>query len=271
MIEKESYARVIGYGAMLTESFISLMALIAATVLIPGDYFAINTKLSFAELQNMGFPVSMINELSAIIGVNLTGRPGGAVSLAVGISYIFSSIPFLKSFMAYWYQFALMFEALFILTTIDAGTRVARYVLQEIGGHFYKPSGDLHSLKWNIIASSLIVVTWGHFTRTGSIATIWPMFGTANQLLSVIALCIGTSLIIKSGKLRYAWVTFVPMVFMAVITFTASIKLILAFSAGGDRVNMFLMTAIFVLACIILIDSGARWVKLISSRQREHI
>ena len=275
MIEKETYARPIGYGAMLTESFISMMALIAATVLIPGDYFAINTTLSFQELQNMGFPVSKINELSSMIGLNLAGRPGGAVSLAVGISYIFSSIPFLKSLMTYWYQFALMFEALFILTTVDAGTRVARYVLQEIGGQFYKPMGELNSLKWNIAASLIIVLTWGYFVHTGSVATIWPMFGTANQLLSVLALCIGTSLIIKMGKVKYVWVTLIPMIFMAVITFTASVYLIRDFmvkiNAGGPntatyKINILLMVILFALSCVILIDSFIQWGKILGKR-----
>jgi len=275
MIEKETYARPIGYGAMLTESFISMMALIAATVLIPGDYFAINTTLSFQELQNMGFPVSKINELSSMIGLNLAGRPGGAVSLAVGISYIFSSIPFLKSLMTYWYQFALMFEALFILTTVDAGTRVARYVLQEIGGQFYKPMGELNSLKWNIAASLIVVLTWGYFVHTGSVATIWPMFGTANQLLSVLALCIGTSLIIKMGKVKYVWVTLIPMIFMAVITFTASVYLIRDFmvkiNAGGPnastyKINILLMVILFALSCVILIDSFIQWGKILGAK-----
>lgn len=272
MIEKETYARSIGYGAMLTESFISMMALIAATVLIPGDYFAINTTLSFQELQSMGFPVSNINELSSIIGVDLAGRPGGAVSLAVGISYIFGAIPFLKHLMTYWYQFALMFEALFILTTVDAGTRVARYVLQEIGGQFHKPMGNLNSLKWNIAASLLVVLTWGYFVHTGSVATIWPMFGTANQLLSVLALCIGTSLLIKKGKVKYVWVTLIPMIFMAVVTFTASVYLISEFSAKihagvGNlttfKINIVLMITLIILSCVILIDSFMHWARML--------
>ncbi len=175
MIEKESYARAIGYGAMLTEGFVAVIALIAASVLIPGDYFAINSKLSFLELANLGFPVAKIKELSAIIGVSLQGRPGGAVSLAVGMTYIFSSLPFLKHFIAYWYQFALMFEALFILTTIDAGTRVARYVVQDLGGYVYKPFGNLSSITGNIVASLLVVLIWGYFIYTGSISVIWPI------------------------------------------------------------------------------------------------
>ncbi|HOF14526.1 MAG TPA: carbon starvation protein A, partial [Spirochaetota bacterium] len=203
MIEKERYALPIGYGAMLVEGFVSMMALIAAAVLIPGDYLAINTHLSFETLAQMGFPVDKINELSQLVGINIAGRPGGAVSLAVGMAYIFSSIPFLSHLMAYLYQFAIMFEALFILTTIDAGTRVARYVVQELGGYIYKPFGDLRSLYGNIIASLIVVFAWGYFIYTGSVQTIWRMFGTANQLLAMLALCIGTTIIIRMNKIKY--------------------------------------------------------------------
>ena len=268
MIERESLALPIGYGAMLTEGFISLMALIAACVLIPGDYFAINTKLSFLDLEKMGFPVSNINELSSMIGLDLAGRPGGAVSLAVGMAYIFSSIPFLKQFMAYLYQFAIMFEALFILTTIDAGTRVARYVVQELGGYIYKPFGDLRSLSGNIIASIIVVFAWGYFIYTGSIESIWRMFGTANQLLGMLALCIGTTIIIKMNKTKYIWVTLIPMLFMATTTFTASVKLILEYSnkalldtpdAFTFKVNVILLALMVILALVILIDSSIKW------------
>jgi carbon starvation protein len=267
MIEKERYAKPIGYGAMLVEGFVAVMALIAAGVLIPGDYFAINTKLSFSELASLGFPVHEIEKLSVTIGVDLAGRPGGAVSLAVGMASIFSSIPFLKHLMAYWYQFALMFEALFILTTIDAGTRVARYVIQEIGGYVYKPFGNLRSLSGNIIASFLVVFAWGYFIYTGSISTIWPMFGTANQLLGMLALCIGTTLIIKMGKAKYIWVTLLPMLFMAIITFIASVELIQDFflkaSKSADpstfRINALLMGVMLILAFVIVIDSAMKW------------
>jgi carbon starvation protein len=267
MIERERYARPIGYGAMLVEGFVAVMALIAAGVLIPGDYFAINTKLSFSELASLGFPVHEIRELSSTVGVDLAGRPGGAVSLAVGMAYIFSSIPFLKHLMAYWYQFALMFEALFILTTIDAGTRVARYVVQELGGYIYKPFGDLRSLSGNIVASFVVVFAWGYFIFTGSISTIWPMFGTTNQLLGMLALCIGTTLIIKMGKAKYLWVTLLPMLFMASITFSASLKLIQDFTSKASTspapfalwINAFLMGVMLVLAVVVLIDSAIKW------------
>jgi len=268
MIEKETYARAIGYGAMLTEGFVAVIALIAASVLIPGDYFAINSKLSFSELANLGFPVAKIKELSTMIGVNLEGRPGGAVSLAAGMAFIFSSIPFLKKLMAYWYQFALMFEALFILTTIDAGTRVARYVVQELGGYIYKPFGNLSSFAGNIVASFIVVFSWGYLIFTGSISTIWPLFGTANQLLGMLALCIGTTFLIKMGKVKYMWVTFIPMLFMAVTTFTASFKLLKDFSAKAlssapdafnYKIDTILMGMVLCLALTIMIDSAIKW------------
>lgn len=268
MIEKESYARPIGYGAMLIEGFVAVIALIAATVLMPGDYFAINSHLNFAELANLGFPVSKINELSALTGVTLEGRPGGAVSLAVGMAYLFSSLPFMQHLTAYWYQFALMFEALFILTTIDAGTRVARYVAQELGGHIYRPFGNLNSIPANVAASALVVSAWGYFIYTGSISTIWPLLGTANQLLGMLALCIGTTLLIKAGKGKYAWVTLVPMVFMAVTTFIAASKLfrtfyIQAFSFRPEaltfKVNTAVVAVMLFLAMLIVIDSATKW------------
>lgn len=274
MIEKERYALPIGYGAMLMEGFVGVMALIAASVLVPGDYFAINTKLSFDELANVGFPVREIGTLSAMVGVDLAGRPGGAVSLAVGMAHIFSSIPFLNHLMAYWYQFALMFEALFILTAIDAGTRVARYVFQELVGSLYKPFGNLRSFPANITASFAVVFAWGYFIYTGSISTIWPMFGTVNQLLAMFALCIGTTLVIKMDKARYLWVTAVPMLFMASTTITASVKLIsdnwTKASAVPDpfiyQCNAFVMGLMVLLAVVVLIDSAVKWYGYLSRR-----
>lgn len=275
MIEKESYARAIGYGAMLTEGFVAIIALIAATVLIPGDYFAINSKLSFPELSALGFPVAKIKELSSMVGVQLEGRPGGAVSLAVGMASIFSSLPFLKHLMAYWYQFALMFEALFILTTIDAGTRVARYVVQELGGYIYPPFGNLSSIMGNLVASFLVVFAWGYFIYTGSISTIWPLFGTANQLLGMLALCIGTTLIIKMGKVKYVWVTLVPMLFMAITTSTAAVKLlndfsIKAFSSSPEaftfKINALLVGIMLFLALVIVINSFVTWYRFFAPK-----
>jgi carbon starvation protein len=269
MIERESHAPV-GYGAMLLESFVGVMALIAASVLIPGDYLAINTMLSADALATMGFPVARIEELSQMVEVEVAGRPGGAVSLAVGMASIFAALPGMAGLMAYWYQFALVFEALFILTTIDTGTRVARYLIQELGGRFYAP---LRHIGWwpGVIASSAAVVAaWGYLIGTGSISTIWPMFGAANQLLGTLALCIGTTVLIKMRKWRFLWVTSMPMVFVGAITLTGCYEMFglflgkaAAVSAAGQAFALYLdaalVAAVALLAMIVLVDSATQW------------
>ena len=219
MLDKESDARAIGYGAMLCEGFVGIMAFIAALSLAPGDYFAINVPPDkFAAL---GMQVVDLPELSRGVGEEVAGRTGGAVSLAVGMAHIFSSVPGFKGLMAYWYHFAIMFEALFILTTIDTGTRVARFLVQEFLGRFFRPMERTDWLPGTIVSSALVVGAWAYFIQTGSISTIWPMFGIANQLLAAMALAIGTTIIIKSGRARYAWVTGAPLAFVAVTTLTA--------------------------------------------------
>src|SRR5881296_2644279 len=269
MIARESQA-IVGYGAMLMESFVGVMALIAATVLIPGDYLAINTLLSADTLAAMGFPVARIEELSRLVEVEVAGRPGGAVSLAVGMVSIFAGLPGMAGLMAYWYQFALLFEALFILTTIDAGTRVARYLVQEIGGRAY---GPLRRINWwpGVIASSAAVVgARGYLIATGSISTIWPMFGAANQLLGMLALCVGTTVLIKMRKARYLWVTAVPMVFVGAVTLTGAYELFFLFvvkagtATGSDQalplvLDAILVAVVAVLAIIVLADSTRKW------------
>jgi carbon starvation protein len=162
-----------------------------------------------------------LTALQAQVGENVAGRPGGAVSLAVGMAQIFSGLPGMRGLMAYWYHFAIMFEALFILTTIDAGTRVARFLLQEFVGRVWTPFGRANWVPGSIISTTLIVLAWGYFLWTGSINTLWPMFGIANQLLAGVALAVGTTIIINMGRARYAWVTFVPLCFVAVTTLTA--------------------------------------------------
>src|SRR3989475_1659239 len=175
MIEQESQATV-GYGAMLLESFVGVMALIAASVLIPGDYLAINTMLMPDELVAMGFPVSRVQELSQLVEVDVAGRPGGAVSLAVGMASIFSALPGMAGLMAYWYQFALVFEALFILTTIDTGTRVGRYLIQEMGGRVYSPLRRMNWWPGVAVSSGVIVGGRGYLLGNGRISTPWAMF-----------------------------------------------------------------------------------------------
>jgi len=279
MIMSERDIPAIGFGAMLAEGFVAMMALIAATVLIPGDYFAINSTLSSDALAALGFPVGRVAELSALVGTNVAGRPGGAVSLAVGMASILSGIPGMKNLMAYWYNFALMFEALFILTTVDTGTRVARFLLQELGSHVYAPLGRQRWMPGIIATSLLVVAAWAYLIHSGSISTIWPMFGVSNQLLSAIAFGVGTTVIIKSGKAKYAWTTFIPMVFMFTTTLTASYELIgifrdkaakaangaEAFNFTADAFLVFLMAA---LAVISLADMLHTWYGYLSSTRK---
>lgn len=276
MIRKESEIMPIGFGAMLCEGFVAVIAIVAATVLIPGDYFAINTTLSPDRLAASGFPVASIQELSKMVGVNVAGRPGGAVSLAVGMAYIFSGFPGMKGLMPYWYNFALMFEALFILTTVDAGTRVARFILQEFGGYAYRPLGRTNWMPGTIAASALVVVSWGYLISSGSVSTIWPMFGVANQLLAALALCVGTTIILKTTKARYALTTFIPMVFMFVMTLDASWKLFNLFmgkasSSPADaftyRFDAMLVALMAVLAVTAVADSALKWYALFSKRK----
>ncbi|HEX3035757.1 MAG TPA: carbon starvation protein A, partial [Thermodesulfobacteriota bacterium] len=191
MVSKESDIKTIGFISMLIEGFIGILALIAAGALFPGDYFAINVPPTVFE--TLGIGTVNLQQLSAQVGEDLAGRTGGAVSLAVGMAQIFTAIPGMRHLMDYWYHFAIMFEALFILTTIDTGTRVARFMIQEFGGKFYKPFERVDHLPSAIISTALITCGWGYFVFTGSISTIWPMFGTANQLLAGIALCVGTT------------------------------------------------------------------------------
>ena len=219
MIDKESDIRPIGYGAMLIEGLVGIMAIIAATALHPADYFAINTTPAVFESLNM--PVVNLPELQQQVGEQVAGRPGGAVSLAVGMAQIFSALPGMSGLMAYWYHFAIMFEALFILTTIDAGTRVGRFLVQEFLGRIYKPFGRTEWLPGSVISTMLVVAGWSFFIYTGEINTIWPMFGIANQLLACVALTVGTTIIINMGKARYAWVTAAPLVFLAINTLFA--------------------------------------------------
>ncbi len=272
MIKRESDVRVIGFGAMLAEGFVAVMAVIAATVLIPGDYFAINSHLGANALSALGFAPSRIAELSGLVGVNVAGRPGGAVSLAVGMAYIFSALPGMKGLMPYWYNFALMFEALFILTTVDTGTRVARYIVQEFGGRIYPPLGVFNWTPGVILSSALVVFSWALLITTGSISTIWPMFGVANQLLAVLALSVGTTILIKMDRVRYIWVTLIPMLFMFVITITASWDLVWIFAERGAsipeagftyRLDAALVGLMALLAVVAVADSALKWHKML--------
>ncbi len=271
MIASEKDIRMIGYGAMLTEGFVSLMALIAACVLLPGDYFAINVPPEV--FQKLGMTVSNLPDMAAAVGEHLEGRAGGAVSLAVGMAQIFSSIPGLRHLLSYWYHFAIMFEALFILTTIDAGTRVARYLTQEVLGTVYKPFGDTGWWPGVFITSALVCAAWGGMLLAGNVTTIWPMFGVANQLLSAIALAIGTTFIMKRSKPVYGLITFVPFVFMLTTTAAAGVMNIFGnYLPRGDMqgyVNVALTVIMLVLACVITATSAASWIKILREPRRQ--
>lgn len=270
MISNEKDMRMIGYGAMLVEGFVALMALIAATSLIPADYFAINCRPEVFE--KLGMSVVNLPVLSQMVQENVAGRPGGAVSLAVGMAQIFAGIPGMKHLMSYWYHFAIMFEALFILTTVDTGTRVARYITQEIIGKFIRPFHDQKWIPGIIISSALVVIAWGYLVYNGDIATIWPMFGVANQLLATTALVIGTTIILKSNKnKRYALVTFLPMLFMLATTVTAGVENIfynyLPQGTFNGNLNALLSIIMLVLVLIIVVDASIKWIAFLQSHK----
>jgi len=238
MLMRETDAPLVGYGSMLTESLVGLMALIAAATLDPGVYFAMNVgaatlgptaDTAAARIAEWGFTVSpaQLDMLAKEMGeATLLSRTGGAPSLAVGMAGILSKV-FSGGGLALWYHFAIMFEAIFILTTIDAGTRVGRFMLQELLGHVWSPMARLSWYPSILIASVLVVAAWGYFLYQGvvdplgGINSLWPLFGIANQLLAAVALCISTTIIIKMDKLRYAWVTLIPLAWLATATLTA--------------------------------------------------
>jgi len=282
MLMQESQIKFIAVGAMLSEGIVSVLALIAAASMLPLDYFMINVPVEkfqaiLPQLHAMGFSESNITQLSAEVGENIIGRTGGAVSLAVGMAQIFSSIPGLKNLMSYWYHFAIMFEALFILTTIDAGTRIGRFILQEMIGKIYKPFGQADWLPGNLIASFLIVSMWAYFIYTGSISSIWPMFGTANQLLAAIALTVGTSFIINRGRAKYAWVTLVPLLFVTFTTLSAGCLNIMNLfypmlfepkTRLQGSINLLLTIVIMGSVVIVMINALPKWIAVIRNKRK---
>jgi carbon starvation protein len=312
MLERESRIRDIGYGAMITEMMVALMALIAACVIQPGEYFAINTKGTptevVAKVSAAGFPVTepQMADLARNLGEQtMFNRAGGAPTFAVGMAHMFARVSAGPTALALWYHFAIMFEALFILTTIDAGTRVGRFLLQDLLGNLWRPLGNTRSWAANSFASMLLVAAWGWFLYQGvidplgGINTLWPLFGLANQLLSVIALCLGTTLLIKMGKARYLFITIVPLLFMAVVTFSAGYMKIfspdpnlgllasarsaiqrsfqatdataaamLIRQATMYRIDVFVAASFLLLVLLIVIGSAMEWYRLLAGRKR---
>ncbi len=271
MLDKETDARFIGYGAMMAESLVGTLALIAACSMYPGDYFAINSAP--AVFSHLGLTTVNLDMFSREVGEKLAGRTGGAVWLAVGMAQIFKGLPGVARLMGYWYHYAIMFQALFILTTVDTGTRVARYVLQELMGKAYKPFGNNAWWPGNLMTSSLVVLGWGYLIYTGNISTIWPLFGTGNQLLATIALAVTTTFLINMGKQKYAWITVIPMCFVGVTTVTAGVQGIknifwpLTSKPGQvftGYLDSILMTIFIVGVILVVFDAVRRWIKTLN-------
>lgn len=254
LLGRESDIRLIGYGAMVTEMLVALMAIIAACALPPGQYFAINSPVNPRDPVAVAAQIEKINGYGPVYQVSLAemqqlaadlreptmiGRTGGAPTFAVGMAAMFAKVIPGKTALSLWYHFAIMFEALFILTTLDAGTRVGRFILQDLLGQLWKPLGNTGNWLGNITATGLLVAAWGFFLYQGAIdpegiaKSLWPLFGISNQLLAVIAFCLGTTLLIKSGKTRYCWVTLVPLVFLTTVTFMAGWMKIFSPQAAG--------------------------------------
>jgi carbon starvation protein len=318
LLENEADARMVGYGGMLTESLVAIMALIAACVLTPGVYFAINapagiigtTAESAAQvIATWGFvlkPEELTLLAAQVEESSLLSRTGGAPSLAVGMAKIFASVLGGDTAMALWYHFALMFEALFILTTVDAGTRVGRFMLQDLGKHVWEPFGRVSWYPAVLMSSLMVVAMWGYFLYQGvtdplgGINSLWPLFGISNQLLATVALCVGTTIIIKMGKAKYAFVTVLPMIWLVIVTTTASLtkifgadprvgflshadwvrqKLLVGELPAGvkdiagaerlifnDQLNSVVAGFFLVAAAIILADSMWTWWRVLSGR-----
>jgi carbon starvation protein len=320
MLSKESQARLVGYGSMLMESFVAVMAMIAACVLKPGVYFAVNSpagvvgslpQQAVATISNWGATYGVtVQDMSALASkvgeVTLFNRTGGAPSLAVGMAQIFSGSLGGSEVMAIWYHFAIMFEALFILTILDAGTRVGRFMIQDLMGHFWKPLARTGWYPGIILSSAIMVAAWGYFLfqgvmdPLGGINSLWPLFGISNQLLASIALCVCTTVIIKMGKIQYSWITLGPLVWLIAATMTASFQKIWApepalgflaharylaeqIASGSispdkiaetqrlmfnDRLDAAVTLVFASLVLVVLFESGRNWWLYVSGRKR---
>ncbi|EOR22894.1 MULTISPECIES: carbon starvation protein CstA [Niallia] len=263
MLDKWSDIKVVGFGAMLVECLVGIMALIAATALHPGDYFAINSSPEV--FQTLGMSVSNLPELSREIGIDLEGRTGGAVTLAVGMSYIFTEISWFSHLASYFFQFVIMFEAVFILTAIDAGTRTARYLIQDFLGEFYKPLKRVDWLPGSIFASALACIMWGYLLFSGDISSVWALFGVSNQLMATIGLIIGATVILKmADKRRYMLTCLIPMAYLFVTVNYAGVWMVKNVylnpeAAGYNVLNAVLSIIMLILGIIIIIAATKKW------------
>jgi carbon starvation protein len=310
LIQRETETRMVGYGSMLAESSVAVMAMIAACVLDPGVYFAINapagvvgaTPAAAAQtISSWGFPVTadQMATLARHVGEQtLFNRTGGAPAFAVGMAHIFSGSLGGTALMAIWYHFAIMFEALFILTVLDAGTRVGRFMLQDGLGHIWKPLGRTSWYPSIIVTSAIVVAMWGYFLWAGirdplgGINTMWPLFGISNQLLATVALCVATTIVVKSGRLKYVFVTLMPLCWLVAVTFSASYEKVFnsnprigflahaaQLSASGkagdtarlifnDRLDAGVTVVLVVLVVMVLVESFTEWVRVLSGRKQ---
>ncbi|WP_445432533.1 carbon starvation CstA family protein [Chryseobacterium indoltheticum] len=267
MLNREKEILFVGYGAMLVEGFVALMALIAACTLMPGDYFAINTPKDTYDAFLATHPSLHgvdIDYFSERIGIDLHGRTGGAVSLAVGMAHIFNKIPYMDQLMAYWYNFAIMFEAVFILTAIDAGTRVGRFFLQEMLGSVIPKFNDKNWTPGIIISSLLFTFAWGYLVFTGNVSSIWPLFGISNQLLAACGLIVCTTMLIRLNRGKYALCSAIPGVFMAIITFWAGyIQVMDIYIPKQQYLLATLAVVAMVLMLIVFVGAFRKWYQLL--------
>jgi carbon starvation protein len=313
LIARETQTRMVGYGAMMAESLVAIMAITAACVLQPGVYFAINSPAGVVgqtaaaattTISNWGFPVTAadMQALAHAVGEQtLLNRTGGAPAFAVGMASIFSQSLGGEKVMALWYHFAVMFEALFILTVLDAGTRVARFMVQDALAHVYKPLGRTSWYPSILATSALIVAAWGYFLwqgvkdPLGGINSLWPLFGIANQLLATVALCVATTIIVKMHRAKYAAVTLVPLIWLVAVTFTASWHKVLdpdphvgflsqarALAAKpataatprlilNNRIDAAVTTFLIVMVTLVLIESARQWIRVLTGREAARV
>ncbi len=273
MLNKEREILFVGYGAMLVEGFVALMALIAACTLMPGDYFAINTPKESYDAFLAAHPSLHgvdIDYYSQKIGIDLHGRTGGAVSLAVGMAHIFNKIPYMDQLTAYWYNFAIMFEAVFILTAIDAGTRVGRFFLQEMLGSVVPKFNDKNWVPGIIISSLLFTFAWGYLVYTGNVSSIWPLFGISNQLLAACGLIVCTTMLIRMNRGKYALCSAIPGVFMAGITFWAGyIQVTTIYIPKEQYLLAALAITAMVLMLIVFAGAFRKWYQLLQIKKTE--